>query len=982
MANTTVMIKEMKIITINVNSLISHSKRHDVERFLKRNKPHVLLIEETKLNVKHTLDFRHYSMVRVDRTNSRGGGTAVLIREGISFKLISTMDWNLTSIECTAVRIETDRTPIVVVAAYSTSSTGPLMTTELDTIFTLNGTPGQHTIIVGGDLNAHHQSWGDKINCARGTALKNWCDLNAPFVRDVRTVQATFYRGNASSFIDLFLVTDDIQVVHKPNLPNHLEIIDFDSDHRAVELNISLDRNVLAEEPVIIKNYAATNWLHFRETVDRKLENIVCPADRNLSSNEIDEVLLNVTTGIAEAIDDTVPTVILNKNSQIPLTSAILLLMDEKRRLQRRWHRARHTANEQLLRSQLNCLRKIVRDAIAVHYEQYWRSKLRKIRLNNQTFKEIKRLTGAVAQRGLPEMVDPITRVSTIDDGRKVELLSRHFGAVHERNANLGDPIFDDRVYAKAQELSNHEPTFMFSADNSADPIDGFHYDRHLLSYNNLTAIIKSRCNKNSAGTDNIPNTVIKKLPVTAIGLLVRLFNQMYNIAYFPKAWKCAKVIPVPKKGGTTSDPGSYRPIALLPCLGKIFEVAIRDRIIDHCDEASIFPPDQFGFRTGRNTSQALTVLTTDVSIMLNNRTPTMACLLDIEKAFDTVWHQGLVFKMNTIFGFGVHMCKMILSYLVGRTFIVTANRHSSQPKVVAAGAPQGGVLSATLYIIYVADIPALPIERRQINRIQFADDMIVYVSTSDLIGGQNRLNEYIAALVSFYTKWKIRINPLKSEVIVFKGPVRNHCRTVNRLYREVTINVDGIRVPVKETVKYLGVTLTNNMKFIRHVDETLARANRALGAMRPIIYKISGLPIDIKMLCYRQLIRPIVRYAAPVWTLISANQMNRIGIFERKCLRYCVNSRRRVGPNGRYVFESSNELYRRAGICCISNTLVTDSINFFEKLVANENNLLDNTTELRQTLLEGEWKPPWYVVHLSRSGQPHPSGGQFTVQN
>lgn len=982
MSNAIVTINEMKIITLNVNSLISHSKRHSVERFLQVNKPHVMLIDETKLNAKHILDFRHYSIVRVDRKNSRGGGTAVLIKEGIGFKPISTKDWNLTSIECAAVCVETDRAPIIVVAAYSTGNAGPLLTTELDTIFTLNGTPGQHSIVVGGDLNARHQSWGDNLTCGRGNALKRWCDTNAPFVRDVRTAQATFYRGNTSSFIDLFLVTDDIQVVHKVHMPGHLQIIDFDSDHRAVELNITLNRNLLAEEPIFVKNFGSTNWMQFRTAVDHKMERVECPADRNMTAAEIDAVLSNLTTGIVEAIDETVPKIKLNKNSQIPLTPAIISLIGQKKRLQRTWYRARHTANEQMLRSQLNCLRKIVRDAIERHYEHHWRTRLRNIRLDNQTFREIKKLSGRAIRKGLPEMVDPVTLVGTNDDEQKVAILARHFGAVHVKNANLGDPMFDHHVHGWAQELSNRGPACVFSADNSADPLDGFHYERHLVSYDNMKSIIRSRSNKNSAGMDEIPNTIIKKLPNTTIGLLVRLFNQMYNIAYFPMSWKCARIIPIPKKGGSTSEPGNYRPIALLPCLGKIFEVAIRDRINDHCIEVGIFPPDQFGFRAERNTTQALTVLTTDVTTKLNNRTPTIACLLDIEKAFDTVWHEGLVFKMNTIFGFGGHLCRMILNYLVGRTFVVTVDKYKSQPENVDAGAPQGGVLSATLYIVYVADIPEPPTEWRQIKRLQFADDMMVYVSTSDLVGGQNRLNEYIAKLVDYYTMWKIRINPRKSEAILFKGPGRNHGRRVNQGYRRVTITVDGTQVPIADSVKYLGVTLTKNMKFIRHVDETIAKANRALGAIRPIIGRMNGLSVGVKMLCYKQLIRPIIRYAAPVWTLIGVNQMNRIKLFERKCLRYCVNSRRHVGQNGTYVFERNDELYRKAGISQISDILVSDSLKYFTNMVANEGNLIDGIIELEQMRPDDEWKPPWYVVHLSRTGQPHPSGGQFILQN
>lgn len=104
---------------------------------------------------------------------------------------------------------------------------------------------------------------------------------------------------------------------------------------------------------------------------------------------------------------------------------------------------------------------------------------------------------------------------------------------------------------------------------------------------------------------------------------------------------------------------------------------------------------------------------------------------------------------------------------------------------------------------------------------------------------------------------------------------------------------------------------------------------------------------------------RPLISYAAAVWSLISRNQMNRLGLFERKCLRYCVNSRRQIGPAGVPLFES-------------------EAVKFFDKLSNNDNQLIQNTIELRESLLEGDWKPPWYVIYIQRNNQHHPSGGLF----
>lgn len=128
-------------------------------------------------------------------------------------------------------------------------------------------------------------------------------------------------------------------------------------------------------------------------------------------------------------------------------------------------------------------------------------------------------------------------------------------------------------------------------------------------------------------------------------------------------------------------------------------------------------------------------------------------------------------------------------------------------------------MLSATLFIIYIADIPVPPIERQQIGRLQYADDMLIYLSTGDIASGERRLNCYLATLCDFYTKWKIKINGSKSEVMVFRGPTRIHNQSFNRSYRNLQIIVDDVNVPLSQSVKYLGVTLTSYLKSTRHID-------------------------------------------------------------------------------------------------------------------------------------------------------------------
>lgn len=97
--------------------------------------------------------------------------------------------------------------------------------------------------------------------------------------------------------------------------------------------------------------------------------------------------------------------------------------------------------------------------------------------------------------------------------------------------------------------------------------------------------------------------------------------------------------------------------------------------------------------------------ITTDIIDKINARTPTIAYTLDIEKVFDTVGIDGLLFKMHLL-GYINHIRHLVRCYLIGRSFKVIINEHKSAEFMVAAGVPQGGVLSADRYNIFVSDLP------------------------------------------------------------------------------------------------------------------------------------------------------------------------------------------------------------------------------------------------------------------------------------
>lgn len=856
-------------------------------------------------------------------------GTAILIKNNIKHKEINTSQWQLQSIECTAVLVSTSNRSMCILSAYKSTLNTTHISTDLEVISDICH-QNNWDLVIGGDFNARHPNWNNINSCNEGRALANWMMHNS-IQRELHIEcpsQPTFRRGSYSSVLDFFIISSSLDVIRDRH-PFHLDVLDYDSDHHAVLLTLKLNNRIQAQERQTMLSFRDANWSLFKNQIDIRLNEVHVPSNRNLSPDDIDSKLEQINDVIKNTIKDIIPSVKINADTNIILPQEILDLIYQKKRMRRRWDRTRTTTNANQLRTEIKLLSKIIDERISQFKTMHWTKTLSSIKMGPQAFKQIKRFTNKNCNTSPKAMTDPVTgdSMNHVDD--IVNILGNNFENVHKQNDTMGSIAFTNEV--------NHEvitrfdtciPNFNFSFAETADSTL-YNPNRHLVSVSGLKSIIKSRANKKSAGHDGIPNIVLRKLPHSCIVKIATIFNQMYNISHYPEAWKHAIVIPIRKPNKPENTPSSYRPISLLPCLSKIYECAIKDRINTHCENNNILPDDQYGFRSNRTTTQALVILKTDIGSKFNQRTPTIACAMDIEKAFDTVWQQGIVYKMHTIFGFNEHLCRCIYHYLKDRTFQVKVNSTLSCNFKITAGVPQGGVLSALLYIIYVADIPSPQAHHPPIQRLQYADDILVYLSVKNLLDGESRINNYLSEIVLFFEKWKIKINPNKSEAIVFKGPNKRFCKFVNEMHKYIRITINNTIITPQKSLKYLGVHFTKNLTHIRHVDHIIKKVNSAYFSLRPVLKSVDGLNKKLKMICYKQLIRPIIFYGFPSWSDISSHQMERLRQIERVCLRACTNSRR---TRGDYYYINNSELLYRASINRIDKDLVEQALKFFAK--------------------------------------------------
>ena len=243
-------------------------------------------------------------------------------------------------------------------------------------------------------------------------------------------------------------------------------------------------------------------------------------------------------------------------------------------------------------------------------------------------------------------------------------------------------------------------------------------------------------------------------------------------------------------------------------------------------------------------------------------------------------------------------------------------------------GLQQGTVNAPILFNIFTSDMLKLfnlniP-EHPQI--IAFADDVIVYVADRWITNIQKKLNDIVHKLEDYYETWRLKINIDKCETILFRSTLMYANRNVRNNYKKFKIvsrpkNDESQTIPHKNTVKYLGVYLDERLHFKNHVTTQLKKATNTFMSLKRLFYS-KLLNTDVKIICYTALIRPIITYGCPIWYNISASLMEKLRLFERKCLRACLNMNRTAESNyTKYV--TNNALYSKAEIQRIDNFMI-----------------------------------------------------------
>ena len=257
--------------------------------------------------------------------------------------------------------------------------------------------------------------------------------------------------------------------------------------------------------------------------------------------------------------------------------------------------------------------------------------------------------------------------------------------------------------------------------------------------------------------------------------------------------------------------------MSLLPIASKIFEKAIYHNLLNYIERENLLNINQSGFRANDSCINQLISITHEIyrAFNCNPLLEVRGIFLDLSKAFDKVWHQGLLFKLES-FGIRGKLLNLLEDYLSNRFQRVLLNGQESSWLPIKAGVPQGSILGPLLFLIYINDLPD------GLNSIAklFADDTSLFSFVQHPNESAKYLNLDLSVISQWVYQWKMLFNPDP------KKPA--HEVIFSRKKNEVTypsVFYNDIEVSRTHSQKHLGLVLDKKFTFKKQIKDKLNKA-------------------------------------------------------------------------------------------------------------------------------------------------------------
>ncbi|KAI4889447.1 hypothetical protein NFI96_002246 [Prochilodus magdalenae] len=424
-----------------------------------------------------------------------------------------------------------------------------------------------------------------------------------------------------------------------------------------------------------------------------------------------------------------------------------------------------------------------------------------------------------------------------IQDG---DIWTTHFKSLYNQVPNNTTPE-QTNITAKLKALERAVKEFQNPLDSS-------------ITEQELTHNISKLKPKKASGPDGILPEMIRNTSRKFQSAILKLFNMILSVGYFPDIWSKGLITPI-FKSGDKFDPNNYRGICVNSNLGKLLCSIINSRLLDFLMKHSVLSRSQIGFVPNHRTSDHIYTLHALIDLHVNQKkNKIFACFIDFKKAFDTIWHDGLFYKILES-GVGGKTYDIIKSmYTNNKCGIKIGNRRTelfSQER----GVRQGCCLSPTLFNIYINELatalersaaPGLTLHDSEIKFLLYADDLVLLSPT------ERGLQQSLDLLEQYCQTWALAVNLKKTKTIIFQKRSRSQGNTAN-------FTLGTHKLDTCKEFSYLGLKISSTGNFNPAVNELREKARRAFYAIKRQIH--IQIPVQIWLKIFQSVIEPILLY-------------------------------------------------------------------------------------------------------------------------